>query len=50
MGKLDTVQNGKGCKPRPVKDINSFVDNWDLIFKKKKKKKLAKNEETSNNN
>jgi hypothetical protein len=46
MGKLDTVQNGKGSKPRPVKDLEQFCDNWDEIFKKKDKKYLAEEKET----
>ena len=31
-------QNGKGDKPRPIKDYNKFVSNWDDIFKKVDKK------------
>lgn len=45
MGKLNTVQNGKGSKPRPIKDVKKYNDNWDEIFSKKDKKKLAKETE-----
>jgi len=38
MSKLNTVQNGKGDKPRPVSDYQKFINNWDDIFKKPKKK------------
>ena len=31
-------QNGKGDKPRPIKDYNIFISNWDDIFKKDVKK------------
>ena len=27
-------QNGKGDKPRPVEDIETYRTNWDEIFKK----------------
>lgn len=52
MSKLNTIQNGKGSKPRPVSDLENFNKNWDSIFSKKDKKDLAKNEqicETSKN-
>ena len=26
---------GKGSKPRPIKDLKQFDDNWDAIFGKK---------------
>jgi hypothetical protein len=45
MNKLNTVQNGKGSKPRPVNDLEKFNDNWDFIFSKKDKKDLAKETE-----
>lgn len=35
MGKLNTVNNGKGSKPRPINDYKKFISNWDNIFKKK---------------
>lgn len=44
MGNLNTVQNGKGSKPRPIQDLNKFNDNWDQIFSKKS---LEKSEEKS---
>jgi len=44
MGNLNTVQNGKGSKPRPIGDLNKFNDNWDQIFSKKS---LEKSEEKS---
>ncbi len=25
------MQNGKGDKPRPIKDINQYCNNWDEI-------------------
>lgn len=25
------MQNGKGDKPRPIKNISQFVENWDEI-------------------
>lgn len=28
--------NGKGDKPRPIKDQEQFAKNWDQIFKKPK--------------
>jgi hypothetical protein len=49
MVHLNTVENGKGDKPRPIKNIKKFNDNFDLIFKKKKKKVLEKSQETCNN-
>lgn len=49
MSKLNTVQNGKGSKKRPVKDIDQFNENWDLIFKKKKEEKPCKKEEKEDN-
>lgn len=35
MYKLNTVQNGKGSKPRPLKNRAKFLKNWDAIFCKK---------------
>jgi hypothetical protein len=49
MSKLNTVQNGKGDKPRPVKDVKSFNDNYDLIFRKKTKKVLENKEKLCDN-
>lgn len=34
--------NGKGSRPRPIKDQKQFAENWDKIFGKKKKKKNEK--------
>lgn len=46
MGKLNTVKNGKGDKPRPVDKLNQYLDEYDRIFgKKKTKKDLAKETE-----
>jgi hypothetical protein len=42
MGKLNTVTNGKGSKPRPVRNVDEFINNWDEINWSRK--------ETSNNN
>ncbi len=25
------MQNGKGSKPRPIKDIKGYISNWDTI-------------------
>lgn len=46
MGKLNTVNNGKGSKVRPISNIKNFIDNWDLIFSKKS---LAKESKTCDN-
>ncbi len=35
MGKLNTVNNGKGSKPRPISNYKKFINNWDNIFRKK---------------
>jgi hypothetical protein len=35
MGSLNTVQNGKGSKPRPLSNYQKFINNWDNIFSKK---------------
>lgn len=43
MGRLNTVNNGKGSKPRPVKNTKQYLDNWDNIFSKKT---LAKEKKT----
>ena len=29
--------NGKGSKPRPISNYQSYVDNWDDIFRKDSK-------------
>lgn len=39
MGKLDTVQNGKGFGRRPGKEIPD--EDWDRIFGKKKKETIT---------
>lgn len=44
MGILNTIQNGKGSKPRPVNDLSGFVDNWDLIDWKKTDTLIKKND------
>jgi hypothetical protein len=31
MSKLNTVQNGKGSKPRPIKNHKKYIENWDAI-------------------
>lgn len=46
----NTIQNGKGDKPRPIKDKKKYNDNYDLIFRKKKKKNLENKEELCDNN
>ena len=48
MSKLNTVQNGKGSKPRPVSNRAKFLKNWDSIFSKKvdKTKKQCEDQET----
>lgn len=47
MGKLNTVKNGKGDKPRPVSKLKNYLDEYDRIFgKKKSKKPLAKETKT----
>jgi hypothetical protein len=35
MGKLNTVNNGKGSNPRPISNYQKFINNWDNIFSKK---------------
>lgn len=49
MGKLNTIQNGKGSRKRPVKNLELFNQNWDLIFSKKEKEKSCKKEENVDN-
>jgi hypothetical protein len=52
MGNSNTT-NGKGDKPRPIKDIKKYNDNYDLIFKTKNpedEKSLEKKEEVCDNN
>jgi hypothetical protein len=34
--------NGKGDKPRPIKDWDRFKSNWDEIFKKKEQDEKQK--------
>jgi hypothetical protein len=36
------MQNGKGSKPRPIKNIDEFNKNWDQINWEKKKKGVDK--------
>lgn len=45
MGKLNTVKNGKGSKPRPV-DKEKFNQNFDEIDWSKKE---SESKETPNN-
>lgn len=47
MGNLNTVQNGKGSKPRPVSDLNKFNENWDQIFSKKSLEKTEEKSDTT---
>lgn len=42
------MQNGKGSKPRPIKNFSKFSDNWDEINWNNKKPK--KNEKSKNQN
>lgn len=42
------MQNGKGSKPRPIKNFSKFSDNWDEINWNNKKPK--KNEKRKNQN
>lgn len=49
MSKLNTVQNGKGDKPRPIKDVNNYNNNYDSIFRKKKKKVLENGQTSCDN-
>jgi hypothetical protein len=30
--------NGKGSKPRPIKNYKSFAKNWERAFRRQKKK------------
>ena len=42
MGKLNTVQNGKTSKPRPMQVPREVRDaNYDLIYKKTAKKSAS---------
>lgn len=50
MSKLNTIQNGKGDKPRPIKNKKKYNDNYDLIFRKKKKKELETENQVCDNN
>lgn len=41
------MQNGKGDKPRPIKNISQFVENWDEInWSTKKLPKPSKHSKT----
>jgi len=41
------MQNGKGDKPRPIKNISQFVENWDEInWSVKKSSKTSKHIKT----
>lgn len=35
---MDTVQNGKGSRPRPIADPQGFESNWERIFGNKPRK------------
>lgn len=48
MGKLDTVQNGKGSKKRPT-NIKKFIENFDDINWSSDKKLNNTNENNTNN-
>lgn len=50
MGKLNTIQNGKGSRKRPVKNLELFNQNWDLIFKKKEKEENTCKKEQKEDN
>lgn len=50
MGSLNTVQNGKGDKPRPINNKNLYLSEYDRIFGKKSKKSLAKSKEKEDTN
>tara|TARA_B100000902_G_C27290095_1_gene906616 strand:- start:394 stop:549 length:156 start_codon:yes stop_codon:yes gene_type:complete len=41
---------GKGSKPRPVKDKNTFDSEWDRIFKKPKDQKTKLKRQTQKTN
>jgi hypothetical protein len=42
------MQNGKGSKPRPIKNFDQFSNNWEQINWNNKKPK--KNEKSKNQN
>ncbi len=42
------MQNGKGSKPRPIKNFDQFSNNWEQINWSNKKPK--KNEKSKNQN
>ena len=49
MGKLDTVQNGKGSKKRPA-DLKKFLENFDdIIWTRQETKHTSINENDTNN-
>ena len=39
------MQNGKGSKPRPIKNLTSYLNNFDNIDWGKKKEKNSCNQE-----
>lgn len=49
MGKLNTVSNGKGSKPRPIKNLKQYVDNFDAIDWSIKETTQNNTHETSTN-
>jgi hypothetical protein len=42
-----TAQNGKGSKPRPIKDHVKYASNFDVIFGNKEDKEDATDNETA---
>jgi len=46
MGKLNTVQNGKGSKKRPVRDLKKYIENWDSINWSTTNKSVSATKET----
>jgi|LauGreDrversion4_2_1035121.scaffolds.fasta_scaffold3922309_1 hypothetical protein len=40
------MQNGKGSKPRPINDLDSYLSNYDSINWSKKNENSACNQET----
>ena len=40
------MQNGKGSKPRPIKDLNNYLSNFDEINWGKNSEKISCNPDT----
>ena len=49
MGKLNTIANGKGSKPRPIANVDEFVNNWDEINWSRKETFNNNNNESNTN-